>query len=144
QTIAYLLSEPNECIHLVIAPSSVVYNWKYEFNRFAPSLQVAVMTGTKDERQQKVNTLTHMDVWITSYATMRQDIGLYKHLTFHALILDEVQYIKNFEKKTTQGHTRIQAKRRFALSGTPIENSVDELDRKSTRLNSSHVSISYA
>jgi len=127
QTIAYLLSEPNECIHLVIAPSSVVYNWKYEFNRFAPSLQVAVMTGTKDERQQKVNTLTHMDVWITSYATMRQDIGLYKHLTFHALILDEAQYIKNFETKTSQAIQRIQAKRRFALSGTPIENSVDEL-----------------
>src|SRR5690625_7080681 len=89
---------------------------KYEFNRFAPSLQVAVMTGTKDERQQKVNTLTHMDVWITSYATIRQDIGLYKHLTFHALILDETKYIKNFETKTSQATHKIQAKRRFALN----------------------------
>jgi SNF2 family DNA or RNA helicase len=127
QSIAYLASELGEHPHLIVAPSSVVYNWKNEFEKFAPSLTVAIMTGTPQERQEKINTLKNVNVWITSYATLRQDIELYNECSFQTLILDEAQYIKNYATKTSKAIRQIKAKRRFALSGTPIENSIDEL-----------------
>lgn len=127
QTIAYILSEPNENPHLIVVPSSVVYNWKNEFHQFAPDLTVEILTGTPNERKKKVENCIHKDIWITSYATLRQDIELYKELTFQTLILDEAQFIKNYATKTSQAIRKIKAGRRFALSGTPIENSIDEL-----------------
>ena len=127
QTIAYILSEPSDLPHLVVAPSSVLYNWKNECNRFAPDLKVAILTGTPIERRERIKELTDKDVWITSYATLRQDIELYRELTFQTLILDEAQFIKNYATKTSQAIRELKASRRFALSGTPIENSIDEL-----------------
>ncbi|MBP1970964.1 SNF2 family DNA or RNA helicase [Virgibacillus natechei] len=127
QSIAYIASEPSDHPHLVVAPSSVVYNWKNEFHKFAPDLNVAILTGSPIERKQKIAELTGMDVWITSYATLRQDIELYRELTFQTLILDEAQFIKNYATKTSQAIREIRAGRRFALSGTPIENSIEEL-----------------
>ncbi|MBY7144881.1 SNF2 helicase associated domain-containing protein [Virgibacillus sp. NKC19-3] len=127
QSIAYVASEPSDHPHLIVTPSSVVYNWKNEFEKFAPDLEVAILTGTPAERKQKIASLTTMDVWITSYATLRQDIELYRELNFRTLILDEAQFIKNYATKTSQAIRGIKAGRRFALSGTPIENSIDEL-----------------
>src|SRR5690606_14279934 len=68
-----------------------------------------------------------VDVWITSYSTLRQDIELYRNLEFQTMILDEAQYIKNYATKTSQAIRQVNASRRFALSGTPIENSIEEL-----------------
>src|SRR5690625_4339783 len=129
QSIAYILSEPSEPgqPHLVIAPSSVLYNWKNEFNRFAPSLEISILTGAPEERREKIKALTDSDVWITSYATLRQDIEFYRELTFQTLTLDEAQFIKNYATKTSQAIRQLRSSRRFALSGTPIENSIDEL-----------------
>lgn len=127
QSIAYIASEPSTQPHLIIAPSSVVYNWKNEFAKFAPDLQVAILTGTPQERKQKFADSKQMNVWITSYATARQDVELYKEIRFQTLILDEAQYIKNYATKTSKAIRSLQAGRRFALSGTPIENSIDEL-----------------
>lgn len=127
QTIAYIMSESSDNLHLVIAPSSVVYNWKNEFEKFAPHLNVAIMTGTPTERREKFQTLKSADVWITSYATLRQDVELYREIDFQTMILDEAQYIKNYQTKTSRAIREIRASRRFALSGTPIENSIDEL-----------------
>ena len=127
QTIAYMLSEPSEYPHLVIVPSSVVYNWRNECKRFAPDLDVAMIVGTPDEREEIMKNSQDKDVWITSYGTIRQDITSYDKLTFQTLILDEAQFIKNYATKTSQAIRQIIASRKFALSGTPIENSVDEL-----------------
>ncbi|WP_096272952.1 DEAD/DEAH box helicase [Paucisalibacillus globulus] len=127
QSIAYLASELGEHPHLIVVPSSVVYNWKNEFEKFTPTLKVAVMTGTPQERQEKINLFKNANVWITSYATLRQDIEQYRELTFQTLILDEAQFIKNYATKTSKAIREIKAGRRFALSGTPIENSIDEL-----------------
>lgn len=127
QSISFMLSEPSDMPHLIIAPSSVVYNWKNECNRFAPSLSIAVMTGSKEERLAKIETEKDADVWITSYATIRQDLEMYAHIRFHTLFLDEAQYIKNVATKTSQAVRSLQAMNRFALTGTPIENSIDEL-----------------
>jgi SNF2 family DNA or RNA helicase len=127
QTISYLASEPSEQLHLVVVPSSVVYNWKNEFSKFTPDLKVEILTGTPTERKEKFDTTQDADVWITSYATLRQDISYYQELSFQTMILDEAQFIKNHATKTSQAIRLIRAKRRFALSGTPIENSVEEL-----------------
>lgn len=127
QTIAYIASEPSDKLHLVIAPSSVVYNWKNEFEKFAPHLRVAILTGTPAERHEKIEQSQDVDVWITSYSTLRQDIELYRTLEFQTMILDEAQYIKNYATKTSQAIRQVNATRRFALSGTPIENSIEEL-----------------
>jgi superfamily II DNA or RNA helicase len=127
QSIAYIASERGGYPHLIVAPSSVVYNWKNECEKFAPNLQTAILTGTPAERHKKMELSKEMDVWITSYATLRQDVEQYKELTFQTMILDEAQYIKNYATKTSKAIRQMKAGRRFALSGTPIENSIDEL-----------------
>ncbi|SFD65945.1 Superfamily II DNA or RNA helicase, SNF2 family [Lentibacillus persicus] len=127
QSIAYILSEPSDTPHLIIAPSSVLYNWKNEFAKFAPDLRVTIMAGTPAERADMIEENSDKDVWITSYATLRQDIEHYQDKSFQTLILDEAQYIKNYATKTSRAIRQLKAGRRFALSGTPIENSINEL-----------------
>jgi SNF2 family DNA or RNA helicase len=129
QSIAYILSEKDQAeassAFLIVVPASLIYNWRNELEKFAPNLKVQTITGTPSEREEKLKRTA--DVWITSYPTLRQDIDLYQHLHFHALILDEAQSIKNHTTKTAVAVRTISAKKRFALSGTPIENSLDEL-----------------
>ncbi|MEJ8776969.1 DEAD/DEAH box helicase [Pseudogracilibacillus sp. ICA-222130] len=127
QTITYLMSEHSENPHLVIVPSSVVYNWKHECTKFAPHLDVAVISGTRQERATLMDLHEQANVWVMSYGTARQDIELLKGRFFHTLILDEAQFIKNYETKTAKAIREINARNCFALSGTPIENSIDEL-----------------
>src|SRR5690625_5087469 len=127
QTIAYLLSEPYDRPHLVIVPSSVVYNWRNECAKFAPSLDVAMIVGTPDEGKEIIENSQDKDVWITSYGTIRQDISVYEDLSFQTLILDEAQFIKNYETKTSQSIRRISTSRKFALSGKLFDNTIDLL-----------------
>ncbi len=131
QSIAYILSErnANKVVKpaLIVAPASLVYNWKNEFKKFAPSLTAEVMIGKPQERIERLQSDTVQDVWITSYPTLRQDIDSYNQFEFSTLILDEAQAIKNHTTKTAKAVREIQAETRFALSGTPIENSIDEL-----------------
>ncbi|UOE94807.1 SNF2 helicase associated domain-containing protein [Alkalihalobacillus sp. LMS39] len=128
QSIAYILSEKAEDSHptLIVAPASLVFNWKNEFQKFAPSLTVEVLVGKPEERFEKLQN-KEIDVLITSYPTLRQDIEAYKEFVFNTLILDEAQAIKNYSTKTAKAVREINANTRFALSGTPIENSIDEL-----------------
>lgn len=127
QTIAYVLSEPSHYPHLIVVPSSVIYNWRNELHKFAPDLDAVVISGTPAERAEIIEEAHDKQVWITSYGTMRQDVGLYEEVQFQTLILDEAQFIKNYQTKTSQAIRELKATRCFALSGTPIENSVDEL-----------------
>ncbi|MBE1555915.1 DEAD/DEAH box helicase [Sporosarcina limicola] len=130
QCIAYILSEmedkPSKPF-LVVAPASLVYNWKNEFSKFAPDLHVEIATGTVQERKSILEQEKSPDVYITSYHTLRQDLEWYSKQEFHSLILDEAQSIKNYASKISQAVRSITASKRFALSGTPIENSLDEL-----------------
>ncbi len=131
QTIAYLLSEKEEAKEgkrksLIVVPASLVYNWKLECEKFAPDLEVAVVYGTREERMECFRK-GEPDLFITSYPLLRQDFELYEEMEFDSLILDEAQAIKNHLTKTANAVKTIKAKKRFALSGTPIENSLDEL-----------------
>ncbi len=132
QSIAFLLSELEEGNTadrpaLIVAPASLVYNWKNEFSAFAPDLKVQVAAGTKAERESLLENAGDADVIITSYPLVRRDSQIYKKQPFSCMILDEAQAIKNSATKTAKTIKAIPAAKRFALSGTPIENSLDEL-----------------
>jgi SNF2 family DNA or RNA helicase len=131
QSVAFLLSEKETKSDvqpvLIVTPASLIYNWKNELTKFAPDLEAVVASGTVLERQALLQQEQKPDIWITSYPTLRQDISAYEEQTFSTLILDEAQTIKNFNTKTAKAVRKIKARNRFALSGTPIENSIDEL-----------------
>ncbi|WP_127586780.1 DEAD/DEAH box helicase [Paenibacillus koleovorans] len=132
QSIAYLLSEHDRIREagqptLIVCPASLVYNWRNELARFAPTLRTAVVAGAKPERNALLQSLHTTDVVITSYPLIRRDLEDYAQVTFHTLILDEAQAIKNHSTQTAQAVRALQAQQRFALTGTPIENSLEEL-----------------
>ena len=135
QSIAYIASEIEESKKaqvvqqpiLVVTPASLIYNWKNEFSKFSPELRVAIIDGNPDERKGLLESLQDADVWITSYPLLRQDIEYYENQIFSTLFLDEAQAIKNPATKTFKAVKQIEAIQKFALSGTPIENSIEEL-----------------
>ncbi|BFH68241.1 hypothetical protein J27TS7_30900 [Paenibacillus dendritiformis] len=132
QSIAFVLSALPEIREagmpaLIVSPASLMYNWRNELNRFAPELRVAMADGTKEERSRLVRDASRSDVIITSYPLLRQDIGQMAGTMFHTLILDEAQAFKNYATLTAQAVKAIQARHRFALTGTPVENRLEEL-----------------
>lgn len=129
QAIAFIYSERDKMQGpvLVVAPTSVVFNWEAEIARFTPDLAVRVISGTKEERQAKLNQLAGVDVLITSYALLRRDISDYLRQQFSYLLLDEAQYIKNPSSLTAKAAKQVPAKAVVALTGTPMENSLTEL-----------------
>lgn len=130
QAISFILSTKEtgeKSPSLVIAPASLIYNWKKEFEKFSPTLSIEVVAGSKEERAEIINTKERPDVWITSYPLIRQDIHFYQSVNFDILILDEAQAIKNHLTQTAKATRKIIAKNRFALSGTPIENNIEDL-----------------
>lgn len=125
QTITLLLSKPNSKT-LIIAPTSLIYNWKNEFKKFAPSMKIAISNGVKEEREELIKKYTNYDVILTTYNLLRRDLELYD-MEFDYCILDEAQNIKNQSSLSAKSVKEIKAKTRFALTGTPIENSLMEL-----------------
>lgn len=112
---------------LIVSPASLLYNWKSEIAKFAPDLNVVIAAGLKQERNSLLEDLGEVDVLVTSYPLLRRDMELYAKQQFHTLILDEAQAIKNHATQTAHAVKLLRARYRFALTGTPIENSLDEL-----------------
>ncbi|WP_054968517.1 DEAD/DEAH box helicase [Alicyclobacillus ferrooxydans] len=118
---------------LIVCPASLTYNWKSEIEKFAPGLHAVIVTGDKAEREAIVAAAghnhgnEHPDVIITSYPLLWRDIDMYRDVRFSTLILDEAQAIKNHTTQTAQAVGEIQSVHRFALTGTPVENSLDDL-----------------
>ena len=112
---------------LIVCPASLLYNWKNEIKKFTPHIEVQVIDGDKTTRTKLWKLTSWVDVIITSYPTLRMDIESYRHHYFHTLFLDEAQAFKNPVTKTAKAVKVIQADYRFALTGTPIENALDEL-----------------
>jgi len=129
QTIAFILSEKKENTKpaLIIAPTSLIYNWQAELERFAPGLKTKIIAGVKSEREKLLEDLAQVDLVVTSYPLLRRDIEEYRSMEFSCCILDEAQYIKNPQSQTAQVCKLIKTEKRFALTGTPIENSLLEL-----------------
>ncbi|WP_238918708.1 DEAD/DEAH box helicase [Clostridium sp. YIM B02555] len=125
QAITFLLSKPNSKT-LIIAPTSLIYNWKNEFKKFAPSLKIGISNGVREEREKLIEKYDEFDVILTTYNLLRRDLELY-NMEFDYCILDEAQNIKNQSSLSAKSVKDIKAKIKFALTGTPIENSLMEL-----------------
>ena len=110
---------------LVIAPTTVVFNWESEIQKFAPTLSCLKLQG--GERKQFFKKIPEYDVIITSYALVRRDIAKLKDINFRYVILDESQNIKNATSQTAQAVKQLNSQHKLALSGTPIENKLEEL-----------------
>lgn len=126
QTIAFLSSLKNST-SLIVAPSSLLFNWKREFEKFAPSLKVTLVNGTKKFRIETIHNAFNYDILITTYSLLRNDINDYANIKFNTIILDEAQNIKNYNSQNSIAAKSLKAKNKFALTGTPIENSLLEL-----------------
>ena len=128
QTIAFLLSEGEKNKKsIIISPTSLIYNWKAELEKFAPSLKVAIIHGEKRERLKLIDDLKNYDMILTTYGTLRMDVEKYEDIIFDYCIIDEAQNIKNYLAQNTKVIKEVKAKVRFALTGTPIENNLTEL-----------------
>ena len=130
QTIVYIQSmkKRGEDRHfLIVCPSSIVFNWMDEIGNFAPSLTACVVVGLPEERKKLIEDYKNYDILITSYPLMRRDVSVYRNIVFNSVFLDEAQFIKNAASMNAQSVKLLHAEHRFALTGTPIENSLSEL-----------------
>lgn len=130
QMISVLLAakEEGNCgTSIVVCPASLVYNWYEEFKKFAPAMSVCVVAGNAAQRAVYIENYTKYDVLITSYDLLKRDIAEYENKIFKYQILDEAQNIKNHSTAAAKSVKVINAERKFALTGTPIENRLSEL-----------------
>ena len=125
QAIALLskLHEEKKKKSMVIMPKSLIYNWENEIKRFSPKLKVGIYYGINRD----FSSLKKVDIILTTYGTIRNDIENLLEQKFDLLVLDESQNIKNINSQTTKAVLLLNAKKRVALSGTPIENNLLEL-----------------
>jgi len=127
QVIAFAASQKHTMPSIIIAPSSLVYNWQNEIGKFAPEKKSLIIEGNKIERKFLLSTYGEYDFVITSYPLIRRDIEDYKDIEFENCFIDEAQYIKNPKTMNAISVKLVNAKHKFALTGTPIENSLSEL-----------------
>lgn len=112
---------------LVVCPTSLVHNWQEECNKFNPLLRVLPLDGTPAQRKKLLTGIHNYDVVVTSYNLLQKDIEIYQTIPFGYAILDEAQHIKNRTTRNAKSVKMLQARFRLILTGTPIENSLDEL-----------------
>lgn len=131
QVITFLLSEQLEGKEntrtLIVSPSSLVYNWKSEIERFAPRLSAGMVVGTQAERREMILNSSKKDILITSYDLLKRDRDVYSEVTFAVEVIDEAQYIKNHNTQAAKAVKEIEAGFKLALTGTPVENRLSEL-----------------
>ncbi len=135
QVLSFIVSEQEEKLAkglssgraLIVVPTSLVYNWQAEIDKFAPQLTYKIILGTKSERIQGLSALEGVDVVITTYGLLKRDIDYYRKIDFEYCLIDEAQHIKNANTLSARSVKMIRAKTIFALTGTPIENGLTEL-----------------
>lgn len=129
QVLTFLLSEKETSPgpSIVIAPTSLVYNWQDEVNKFAPDLKTIVVAGQQSNRLEQLQEIEQADLIVTSYGLIKRDISVYEQKQFNYCFLDEAQHVKNPNTLNAKAVKRIKALSYFALTGTPIENTLTEL-----------------
>ncbi|MDU4472713.1 MAG: DEAD/DEAH box helicase, partial [Clostridium perfringens] len=141
---AFLLSQ-KKSKSIVVVPTSVIYNWMDEFEKFAPSIRIGLVYGSKSKRDKvlrdfkrglgikieesnlKEKSYEKYDVLLTTYGTLKNDEKAYENLSFDYCIIDEAQNIKNPTAQATLSVKNIKSRCNIALTGTPIENNLMEL-----------------
>ena len=125
----YVEEENQRRASIVICPSSLTLNWQNESQKFTNKLKTLVIRGNSDERKAQIDQIDNYDLVITSYDLLKRDIEVYKNKNykFRYSIADEAQYLKNSNTQNARSIKEIKADTRYALTGTPIENSLSEL-----------------
>jgi SNF2 family DNA or RNA helicase len=111
--------------HLIVCPTSLVFNWVAEAKKFTPELKVLALHGP--DRHARFEQIQAHDIVVTSYALIRRDLERYRELEFDTVALDEAQHIKNRQTQNAQAVKAVRARQRIVLTGTPMENSVLDL-----------------
>jgi len=129
QVLSFIKSEKTDGTKpcLVVAPTSLVYNWRAEVEKFVPDLSSTVISGTKAERKKLIDEIHNYHLAITSYGSLKRDIEHYENIEFSYVFVDEAQHIKNPATLNAGSVKSLKAKGCFALTGTPIENTLTEL-----------------
>ena len=127
QTLCFLQNEINNknLPNLIVSPTSVLFNWQREIEKFTPDIEFVLHYGTK--RSRDVRALRNKTLILTTYGHLRRDINFLKDIDFHYVILDESQNIKNPQSETAQAARNLNSKNRLALTGTPVENNTMDL-----------------
>ena len=125
--LSYIEESNDSKTSIVVSPSSLTLNWLNEAKKFAPNLKVQVIRGTSAERKRLIENIDKYDLIITSYDLLKRDIQYYKEYSFRYAIADEAQYLKNSTTQNAKAIKQLKSVSRFALTGTPIENSLAEL-----------------
>jgi non-specific serine/threonine protein kinase len=110
---------------LVVSPTTLIFNWQNEIKKFCPHLKEHIHYGIN--RREEVERFNEVDIILTSYGTLVNDIAIFKDLKFNCIVLDESQAIKNVNSQRFKAVNLLQADHRFVLTGTPIENNTLEL-----------------
>ena len=126
QAIGYLETLPPGRV-LIVAPASLLHNWQAELTRFAPTRTVHLLTGARKHRLDQIETVPADGIFLISYPSLRADMEAHQTVEYDVVIFDEAQHLKNPASQTAVRLRRIRAKRRFALTGTPLENRTDDL-----------------
>ncbi len=127
QIIALIDSLEKNKPSIIISPTSLIFNWESEFRKFAPNIKTKVIYGINRTDEEIKEALLNNYVLIMSYETLRIDIEKYKNTDFLMCVVDEAQYIKNPDALKTIAVKSLRSDIRFALTGTPIENSLLDL-----------------
>ncbi len=136
QTLAMLQSQKEkglDAASLLVMPTSLIYNWEMEANKFTPNLRVLVYTGTNREKDASI--FSDYDLVLTSYGIIRLDLEILKSYYFHYIILDESQAIKNPNSNIAKAVKKLNSRFRLILTGTPLENSTMDLWSQMTFIN---------
>ncbi len=118
---------PDKPPALVVCPTSLLYNWKEELHKFNSLLTTLVVDGMPHQRKKLIDSVLDYNVVITSYSLLQKDVELYCDIRFSYMVLDEAQHIKNRGTRNARSVKQVNAAHKLILSGTPIENSLDEL-----------------
>lgn len=126
QAITFLLSNLKKGEKaLITAPASLTYNWASEFEKFTDEIDFVVVDGTRTERSEQING--EHQIYITSYGSFLKDFEDYQDKKLNYLLLDEAQVVKNYSSKTNKSLSALNVEHTFAISGTPLENRIEEI-----------------
>ncbi len=128
QVLTFLQSQKvakPDAINLVVVPTTLIFNWQAEVQKFAPEMRVFVHRGVG--RNKDTTVFKDFDIILTTYGTLRSDIGFLKDVFFNYVVLDESQAIKNPDAQVSKSVKLLQAQNRLVMTGTPVENNTFDL-----------------
>ncbi|MBQ8234241.1 MAG: SNF2 helicase associated domain-containing protein [Bacilli bacterium] len=125
--IRKIIKENKDAKIMIVSPTSLVYNWEKEFNKFGSDLNYIVVMDNKNKRKEILNNKDNYNIFITTYGLIRNDNDEYENIDFEVCIIDEAQTIKNYQSNMSREVKKIKSKCKIALTGTPLENNVIEL-----------------